>query len=94
MNKYTLSSSGISAFLWDVKRETWTRSESEREAENAFSALVWYVNTGRAPTAFIKSLLTFSPRVVSNSLMKGGTDEQKIERLKKAIERKNKKMEG
>lgn len=92
MNKYTLSSDGISAFLWDVKRETWTRSENERAAENAVSALVWYVNTGRASTGFIKSLLTFSPRVVSNSLMKGGTDEQKIERLKKAIHRKINKL--
>lgn len=94
MKNYALSNDGISAFLWDIKRETWTRSENERTAENTVSALVWYVNTGRASTGFIKSLLTFSPRVVSNSLMKGGTDEQKIERLKKAIERKSKKMEG
>lgn len=94
MIKYSVSRSGIDAFLWDVNRAVYARNGNTRETENTVSALVWYVNTGRASCDFLRQLFTFSPRVVANSLMKGGSDLDKIERLKKAVERKAKKMEG
>lgn len=94
MIKYSVSRSGIDAFLWDVNRAVYARNGNTRETENIVSALVWYVNTGRASCDFLRQLFTFSPRVVANSLMNGGSDSDKIERLKKAVERKAKKMEG
>ena len=91
MIKYSVSKSGIDAFLWDVNRTVYSKLGDTRETENTVFALVWYVNTGRASSDFLRQLFTFSPRVVGNSLMKGGSDLDKIERIKKAVERKEKR---
>lgn len=91
MKQYNISRCGLDSFLWDVNRAVYDRQGDTRAAENTVSALVWYVNTGRASCDFLRHLFTLSPRVVANSLMKGGSDLEKIERLKKSIARKNKK---
>lgn len=93
MSKYSVSQSGIDSFLWDVERAVYAKIGDTRETENTISALVWYVNTGRASCDFLRELFTFSPRVVANSLMKGGSDFDKIARIKKALSRKEKKKE-
>lgn len=93
MSKYSVSQSGIDSFLWDVERAVYAKIGDTRKTENTISALVWYVNTGRASCDFLRELFTFSPRVVANSLMKGGSDFDKIERIKKALSRKEKKKE-
>lgn len=93
MNKYSVSRSGIDSFLWDVNRAVYSKLGDTKETENIVSAIVWYVNTGRASSDFLRQIFTFSPRIIANSLMKGGSDLDKIERIKKAVERKAKKME-
>lgn len=93
MNKYSISHSGIDAFLWDVNRAVYGKLGDTKETENTVLALVWYVNTGRASSDFLRQLFTFSPRVIANSLMKGGSDLDKIERIKKAVKRKANKTE-
>lgn len=91
MAKYSISKTGIDSFLWDVKQSAYIKLGDTRRAENAVSALVWYVNTGRASSEFLNCLFTFSPSVVANSLIKGGSDLEKIARLKKSVNRKAKK---
>lgn len=91
--KYSVSRTGIDAFLYDVKSAAYKKLGNERAAENAVYALVWYISTSRASVDFIKSLFTFSPRVIANNLLKGGSDQEKVERLKKSIARKGMKAE-
>ena len=83
MSKYSVSQSGIDSFLWDVERAVYAKIGDTRKTENTISALVWYVNTGRASCDFLRKLFTFSPRVVANSLMKGGSDLTKSSALKR-----------
>lgn len=93
MKKYSVSRTGIDSFLWDVNRSVYDRLGDSRATESTVFALVYYVNTGRASSDFLRILFTFSPRIVANSLMKGGSDLEKIERLRKSVERKAKKFE-
>lgn len=83
MKNYSVSRTGIDSFLWDVNRAIYTKTGDSGESECIISVLVWYVNTGRASCDFLRQLFTFSPRVIANSLMKGGSDLDKIERIKK-----------
>lgn len=78
MNKYSVSRSGIDAFLWDVNRAVYKHECDTRKTENVVAALAWYVNTGRASSDFLRQLFTFSPRVIANSLMKGGSDSERL----------------
>ncbi len=85
MQKYTFSANGIENFLNDCFLEAWVRSGRETTARNACAAIVRYVNTGRAPTPFVKKLIEKTPSRIAEISLSGGSEEEILEKIKKYI---------
>ena len=64
--KYPMSRNGIDNYYAAVK-QTIAKQSSERIAQNAIGPLIWYVETGRAPTDFIIRLLATPPEKVAET---------------------------
>lgn len=64
--KYPMSRSGIDNYYAAVK-QTIAKQGGERIAQNAIDPLIWYVETGRAPTDFIQQLLATPPEKVAET---------------------------
>lgn len=92
MNKYTLSSTGIDSFLWDIRFALWKR-HSESEMQRLVSPLVYWINTGRASTSNLKALLSMRICDIVKALELGGSDEEVISRLRNKAERKARQLE-
>ena len=44
--------------------------------------LNWYISSGRAPSPFIQQLLTVRPDVIARILIRGGSDQEIVQRIK------------
>jgi len=67
--------------LWNVQKYMMNRIGCDA-AYRAMSPLNWYVGTGRASVPFLRWLTEAKPFVIARLLMKGGSDEEIINRLK------------
>lgn len=76
----TLSTTTLDSLLWSIEREIMNRHGVDA-ASRAISPLVWYINTGRASSAFLRQLLKARPVLVARDLCKGGSDETIINRI-------------
>ena len=85
MEKYPFSENGIRFFLSDVFQSAWKLCGSEYKAQSATSAISWYVNTGRAPTDFVRSMLKHRPSTIAKRCLAGGSDQEIIDRVKKLV---------
>lgn len=54
---YIFSSTGIDNYLHDLKMYISKREGDYNTASRMISPLIWYVNTGRASTDFLKALM-------------------------------------
>lgn len=75
-----LSTTMIDSKLYDIQREL-TKREGIRWAERDMSPLYWYVNTGRASTDFLRKLFSVKPYLIARDIMKGGSDQDIINRI-------------
>lgn len=55
------------------------------EAERDISPLAWYINTGRAPTEFLKALYKAKIFMIARKLHAGGSYQDAINRIKKYL---------
>ena len=54
-------------------------------ASNDLAPLEWYIQTGRASTDFVRTLMKAKPFMVARKLHKGGSYDEVINRVKKYI---------
>lgn len=81
---YTISSTGIDSYLWDVRVKTRETLGIDR-GDMALNPLVYYIGTGRASSAFLRCLFKVSPTRIARLLMGGGSDTLILDRIKQAI---------
>lgn len=81
---YVLSSSGIYNYMEDLKLYI-TKKEGTQAAERMLAPLVYYINTGRACTPFIKALLDTGFNSVYTVLKKNKSISETIDLLKRKL---------
>ncbi len=79
-----INATSIETGMWHIQREMLTRWGCDA-AEREIAPLKWYINTGRASTAFLKKLFAAKPFMVARKLHAGGSDEEIIKRIRKYI---------
>lgn len=89
MKKYPFDCYGIDQYIYAVNDSAWKILNKEDRAwhfgTEPVYPLNWYISSGRAPTPFIKRLLTVRPDVIARILIKGGTDLEIVDRIKSRI---------
>jgi len=75
-----MSRTQIDTMLWSIQHEDMQRNGCD-QAERDMQPLVWYINTGRASTEFLRLLMNTSPCMVARDLHKGGSYEEVINRV-------------
>lgn len=82
----SISKTLIDSYLWSVL--SYLRGKCGVDgADRALSPLQWYVVTGRASTDFLGRLVQVKPYVIGRILLKGGSDLEVIEAVKKRVYR-------
>jgi len=79
-----VSRNTIDTCVWNIKKvlmEKYGTMAADRE----IAPLVWYINTGRASTPFLKSLIDAKPFMIARKLHAGGSDAEIIDRIKAYI---------
>ena len=71
--------------LWNVKKALFSKVSVD-EAGRKISPLTWYIGTGRASVQFLRWFIEAKPFVIARILMKGGSDDEIIARLKAKME--------
>jgi len=84
MKNYTISSTGIDSYLYDVRRSA-RKSLGIDEGDRAMYPLTYYINTGRASTGFLHKLFAVSPTRIARVLTGTGSDAEIMERVKRTI---------
>ena len=84
MKTYTISKTGIDRYIWDVEAYIAERLGID-QAERLAAPLRWYIETGRASAAFLRSMTALRPFVIARILLKGGTEEEAVNALKKRV---------
>lgn len=79
-----ICATSIDTCLWHIQREIMQRNGCDF-ADRAMSPLRYYINTGRASTAFLRKLINARPVLVARDLSKGGSDIEIINRVCKRI---------
>jgi len=79
-----LSITMIDGKLYDIQCEV-SKREGVRWAERDMQPLYWYVNTGRASTDFLHKLFAVKPYLIARDILKGGSDQDVIDRICKRI---------
>ena len=79
-----MSRTKIDELIWSIQRELMTRY-GVAAAERMIMPLVWYIDTGRASTMFLKALASVRPFLIARDLAKGGSDEEIINRICRRI---------
>lgn len=82
--EYKFSSTGIENYIADLKLYI-SGKEDSKTADRMISPLVYYINTGRASTDFIKNLLHMKFYSIYTVLRKQETDDRIIQLLKKKV---------
>lgn len=89
MKKYPFDCYGIDQYIYAVNDSAW-RILNKQDKPWIFGTepvypLNWYISSGRAPTPFIKQLLTVRPDVIARILVNGGSDLDIVDRIKSRI---------
>lgn len=89
MKKYPFDCYGIDQYLQAVNNAAWRiLNKEDRQwffgTEPVYS-LNWYISSGRAPSSFIRKLLSIRPDVIARVLLKGGSDQEAVANIKKRI---------
>jgi hypothetical protein len=92
MKKYPFDCYGIDQYIYAVNRSAWSMLNRADRAwplgtEPVFP-LNWYISSGRAPTPFIKTMLSIRPDVIARVLVSGGSDQEIIAKIKAKVERR------
>lgn len=74
----------LETMLWHIEREIMNRHGVDAAAR-MIEPLKWYIDTGRASTAFLKALKEARPVLVARDLAKGGSTEDALKRVFKRI---------
>lgn len=69
MKTYTINAYSIDEYLWDVLMYMWN-SLTLDEASVVLDPLKYYVETGRASTAFLHKMIQVKPYVMARYLIK------------------------
>lgn len=77
-----IGKNSIDEALWDIESYIMNRKGVD-VSHRLMSPLNWYVETGRASTQFLRWLVNVKPFVAARILMKGGTDRDVIDALKR-----------
>lgn len=77
-----MSISALEDYLFSVRKALWKKTGSMNVGDTFADPLVWYIRTGRASVMFLELLAQKSPVRVANNLLKGGSVEEAINRLK------------
>lgn len=81
---YSLSSNGIYSYMEDLKLYI-AKKEGTQAAERMLTPLVYYINTGRACTPFIKALLSAGFNSIYTVLKKNKSISETIDLLKRKL---------
>ena len=79
-----MSRTKIDELIWSIQRELMNRY-GVTAAERMIMPLVWYIDTGRASTMFLKALASVRPFLIARDLANGGSDEEIINRICRRI---------
>lgn len=83
MKQYSWSLSGMSDYILDVREVVYRRLGNYDHARSVTVALEWYIPRSRAE--FCKLLVQTDPSRIAAILLKGGSIEQQIEKIKRSI---------
>lgn len=81
----TVNINTIDDYIWKVQKSI-MKNHGCTIAENDICPLVWYIDTGRASTLFLKKLMAAKPFIIARKLHKGGSYDEIIDRIKEYIE--------
>ena len=79
-----VSKNSIDDCIWKIQKVLMTKYGCTA-ADREIAPLIWYINTGRASTLFLKSLIDAKPFMIARKLHMGGSDTEIIERVKTYI---------
>ena len=79
-----ISQTLIDSTLWAIRTSLWKKYGVD-EAQRIIDPLLWYINTGRAPTSFLGKLVQKKPYLIGRVLAKGGSYDEAIQRVKNYI---------
>lgn len=82
--EYKFSSTGIENYISDLKLYI-SKKENIKTADRMTFPLIYYINTGRASTDFIKNLLNMKFYSIYTVLRKQKSDNEIIQLLKKKV---------
>ena len=83
MKQYSWTMSGMDDYVFDVTAIAYRRLGNYAQARSATEALRWYIP--RANVEFCKLLAKKSPSAVAAILLKGGSIDQQLKRIKRSI---------
>lgn len=82
----SISPENVDKAMWRIQTDLMRRyGLSYDRAAQIMGPLHWWVRTGRASTDFLHGLIVAKPFIISRRLMSGGSDEEIISKIKKAI---------
>ena len=89
MKKYPFDCYGIDQYIYAVNDSAW-RMLNKQDRQWMFGTepvypLNWYISSGRASTPFIKLLLTVRPDIIARIMIKGGSDQEIVQKIKDRI---------
>ena len=70
--------------LWNIQKIL-MKKYGCTAADREIAPLIWYINTGRASTPFLKKLINAKPFMIARKLHMGGSDAEIIQRIKSYI---------
>ena len=76
-----INKTSIDCGLWAIQRNLMQKYGCDVAAGEMYP-LLWYVNTGRASTEFLKRLINAKPFMIARILHRGGADAEIINRIK------------
>jgi hypothetical protein len=79
-----MSTTKIDSMLYAIEAELMKRQGVDA-AHRALAPLSWYINTGRASTAFLHALAAARPVLIARDLAKGGSYEDAVNRVCRRI---------
>ena len=85
---YSISSTGIDNYLWDVRTVT-RNTLGVDNGDRVMYPLTYYIFTGRASLDFLHKLIEVSPARIARLLMGGGSDDYIMDRIKRSIKFKS-----
>ena len=91
MSKYTLDPVGIDRYLYAVADSIlrqWERFNYPFLPSNCIAPLRWLIATGRMGAATLRTLLSIRPDIIARCLLKGGSDDEVIDRIYAKIDAK------